>query len=397
MFNKKITKKLSSTYISRTLSTFILIFLVALAFGSCSGIPMSPDSEEGEPTEVPVVQTDPRVVVEGRLVPNETVRLAFATASEVDEVLVEEGDQVQAGDVLARLGNREPLEANIANAELELLNAKQALDKLEEQADLTSSEALRRIAQATRALRDAQYQLDIYTVPADQEDLDPIEATHIMKDQLDTAQAAFDEVRSRSSSDPVREDRKEDLDDAQSDYNAAVRRLEYVIAVEAAQDDLDNALEDYEIYNAGPKAEDVEAAQARINAAEANLTAAQAALDNLELTSTIDGTVLELDLIVGDQVTPGVPVVTITDFSTWFVETDNLTEIEVVEVSEGQNVEIVPDALPNLIVKGVVDKISDQFEEKRGDVTYTVSILAEDVDPRLRWGMTVIVTFEESK
>jgi multidrug resistance efflux pump len=378
-------------------STLILIVITALLLGACSGISSPSGPEGGEPTEVPVVVADPRVVVEGRLVPNETVSLAFATSGEVAEVLVEEGDLVQVGDVLALLGNREPLEASIANAELELLNAQQALDKLEEQADQARSEALKRIAMATRALRDAQYQLDNYTVPTDQEDLEPIEATHIMKDRLDEAQASFDEVRSRSSNDPVREDRKEELDEAQSDYNTAVRRLEYVIAVESAQDDLDEALEDFEIYQEGPKAEDLEAAQSRINAAEANLAAAQATLDNLDLISTIDGTVLDLELKVGEQVNPGVPVITITDFSTWYVETDNLTEIEVVKVSEGQNVEIVPDALPELTLQGVVDKINDRFEEKRGDVTYTVRILLEEIDPRLRWGMTVITTFEESE
>jgi multidrug resistance efflux pump len=374
-----------------------MIVLAALLLGACSGVPSAPGSEAGEPTEVPVVRADPRVVVEGRLVPNETVSLAFATGGEVAEVLVEEGDLIQVGDVLALLGNREPLEAQIANAELELLNAQQALDKLEEQADLARSEALRRIALATRALRDAQYQLDNYTVPSDQEDLEPIEATHIMKERLDEAQAAFDQVKSRSSNDPVRKDRKEALDEAQSDYNTAVRRLEYVIAVESAQDDLEKALEDFEIYQQGPKSEDLVAAEARISAAEANLAAAQAALDNLDLISTIDGTVLDLQLKVGEQVNPGVPVITITDFSTWFVETDNLTEIEVVKVSEGQKVEIVPDALPDLTLEGVVDKINDRFEEKRGDVTYTVRILLEEIDPRLRWGMTVIATFEESE
>jgi multidrug resistance efflux pump len=377
-------------------SLIYLAVLVVLLLSACSGIP-TPGSDSGEPTEVPVVRADSRVVVEGRLVPNETVSLAFATGGEVAEVLVEEGDLVQAGDVLARLGDREPLEANIANAELELLNAQQALDRLTEQADDASSEALRRIAQATRALRDAQYQRDNYNVPVDQEDLEPIEGAKIMKERLDAAQAEFDKVKSRSSSDPTREDRKEALDEAQSDYNAAVRRLEYEIAVQAAQDDLDKALEDYATFTEGPEADDVVAAQERINAAEANLAAAQAALDNLELLSTIDGTVLDLDLKVGERVSPAQPVVTITDFSQWFVETDNLTEIEVVDISEGQAVEIVPDALPDLTLTGVVDKISDQFEEKRGDVTYTVRILMNEIDPRLRWGMTVIATFEEGQ
>jgi len=60
----------------------------------------------------------------------------------------------------------------------------------------------------------------------------------------------------------------------------------------------------------------------------------------------------------------------------------------------GQTVSVIPDALPDLEIKGTVDKISDVFEEKRGDVTYTTRILLDSVDPRLRWGMTVVITFQ---
>ena len=42
-----------------------------------------------------------------------------------------------------------------------------------------------------------------------------------------------------------------------------------------------------------------------------------------------------------------------------------------------------------------MESISDLYEEKRGDVTYTARILLDEDDERLRWGMTVVVTFEE--
>jgi hypothetical protein len=78
-----------------------------------------------------------------------------------------------------------------------------------------------------------------------------------------------------------------------------------------------------------------------------------------------------------------------------YAETDDLTEIEVVKVAVGQNVSVVPDAIPDLEVTGTVDQISDVFEEKRGDITYTAKILLNEVDPRLRWGMTVVITFNK--
>ena len=136
-------------------------------------------------------------------------------------------------------------------------------------------------------------------------------------------------------------------------------------------------------------------AETRVTTAESALLAAESTLSDLDLVATMDGVVVELDLTPGEQVSPGRPVVTLADFSSWYVETDNLTEIEVVDVSLDQAVAIVPDALPGLSLSGVVESISDTFEEKRGDITYTTRILVDEIDPRLRWGMTVVVSFEE--
>ncbi len=100
-----------------------------------------------------------------------------------------------------------------------------------------------------------------------------------------------------------------------------------------------------------------------------------------------------MDLIAGQRVSPGVEVLRLVDFSQWYVETDNLTEIEVVDIADGDQATITPDALPDLDLSGEVEKISDLYEEKRGDVTYTARIRLTDDDPRLRWGMTVAVVF----
>lgn len=377
---------------NKFLAMLLVCTLFAGILSACSGAQSTVSPGE---TPVPTVKADTRIVAEGKLVPKDDVQLSFAASGEVDEVLVKVGDVVKAGDVIARLGDREQFESNISNAELELLNAQQAKDRLTDQAEVARIEALRRIADATRALRNAQYQLKNFTVPKEQENLDPFEAVKIYKQKLDEAQAAFDEVKGRSENDSTRRDRKEALDDAQSAYDTAVRRLEYVVAQQTAQADLDKAQKDYEAVKEGEKAEDVKAAEARIKAAEAALESTKAALRNLELVATIDGTIVDLDLIVGENVQAGVPVISIADFSQWYVETDDLTEIDVVRVSVGQKVTVIADALPDLKLQGGVDSIKDISEEKRGDVTYTVRILVENVDPRLRWGMTVIITFED--
>lgn len=378
-------------------SKHIIVILVTLFSGwiitACSSA--NPTSDPASATDIPIVISDADVVVEGRLVPRESEQLAFFTNGQVEEILVEEGDQVMKGDVLARLGNREAIEASIAAAELELLAAQQASDTLNENVDVARSEAVTAVASANKAIRDAQYQLDNFLIPVSQEGLTALEGVELMQKKLDEARLAFEPYKFESFSSSVRNKYKTQLDNAQSDYNSAVRRLEYETALADAKAVLEKALRDYKALQSGPDPDLMAAAEARIKAAETNLASAKATLDNFELVASIDGTVVQQDLIVGQQVTAGQAAIIIADFSQMYAETDDLTEIEVVKVEVGQSVTIAPDAVPDLELDGTVDRISDVFEEKRGDITYTAKILLNDVDPRLRWGMTVVITFNK--
>jgi multidrug efflux pump subunit AcrA (membrane-fusion protein) len=75
------------------------------------------------------------------------------------------------------------------------------------------------------------------------------------------------------------------------------------------------------------------------------------------------------------------------------VDTSDLTELDTIKVSIGQAVTMTADALPEITFNGTVEEISQAPENKGGDVLYTVHIRFVDPDPRLRWGMTMEVTF----
>jgi multidrug resistance efflux pump len=372
----------------------IVISLIALGMLStaCGGAAGAP---AGTTTPLPTVISETNIVAEARVVPRDDVQLAFVTNGQVEEVLVEEGDIVKKGDVLARLGDREQIEAAIAGAEAELLAAQQARKQLDDNLALAQAQAAAAMSAANKAVKDAQYALDNFTVPQNMLGLTPLEAIAKMKAILDEARERFEPYRYYPSENSTRKDLKEKLDTAQSDYNTAVRWLQLETNLSEAQTRLDEALKDYENLLKGPDADDVAAADARIKAAEENLKAAKANLSNLDLVATIDGTVVDLNLVEGQQATPGQPVIRIADLSKLYVETDDLTEIEVVDVSVGQKVAVVADALPSVEMTGVVEKISQVYEEKRGDITYTVRILLDNPDPRLLWGMTVVVTFQK--
>jgi HlyD family secretion protein len=160
-----------------------------------------------------------------------------------------------------------------------------------------------------------------------------------------------------------------------------------------AQATLADAQRKYDKIKAGPDPDQLRLAQAKLDSAQTALTAAQAALADSELNAPFAGNLAHLDLKVGQQVTPGQDVGTLADFSSWLVETKNLTEIEVVRVSAGQAVTVTLDALPKTPLHGRVTEISPVYEEKQGDVTYTTHITLADEQPLMRWGMTASVTF----
>lgn len=194
---------------------------------------------------------------------------------------------------------------------------------------------------------------------------------------------------------------QERYDDAVANLAAAQRgpnadRLALAQAkFDLAQATLADAERRLGLVDGGPNPDQLRLAEARVTAAEAALAAARAAYENSELRAPFAGTLASLTLKVGEQVAPGQTVATLADFSVWVVETDNLTEIEVVKIQTGQGATIVFDALPDLSLPGRVTAISNVFEEKRGDITYTAKIALDEQFPALRWGMTAEITFDK--
>jgi multidrug efflux pump subunit AcrA (membrane-fusion protein) len=402
------------------LSTILIIAAILMA--ACGKLPGGAGAA-GTPTALPPVVSAGEIVVDGRVVPNKSVDLAFNTSGEIAEVLVAEGDNVKAGDVIARLGNRETLESNVSKASLDLLSAQQeqldaeqARQELFDTLSTAQTNALQELNDARQALKDADRKVAGLSTDPTQADLEEAQATLILtKDKLDKAEKDYKEYANRSEKNLIRAAMLNKVSQARRDYDNAVRRYNNILKgstefsqnqalaeQQIAQSRLAQAQKDYDELQQGPDPDKlalaesrIETAKGRIAAAETAQAAAQAALADLDLVATIPGTITKMDLIAGQRVSPGEVVAQIADFSKWYVETDNLTEIDVVNVAKGQNATVTPDAVPELVLKGVVEKISDNFEEKRGDITYTARILLDQVDPRLRWGMTTVVKFEK--
>ena len=402
--------------------TILILIISGLFLVGCSTTAANASQPDAE--EIPLAIADTRIVSDGMLVPQDFVDLAFAAGGEVAEVLVEEGDNVVTGDVIARLSGRERLESGVGTASLELqaaqselLAAQIARRTLDDDLSIAQTQVLDAITQSKAAVRTAERRVRSWSNSADQADIDEAKSTLILaEDALEKAEDAYEPYADKSESNLARATLLGKLAVAQQRYDDAVRRLNNLQGItgddfdlnqsqaelEIAQSRLDQAESDYEMFQQGPDPDAVALADSRIATAEVRLIAAEGALlaaestlSDLDLVATIDSSVVDLNLTPGEQVSPGRPVVTLADFSQWYVETDNLTEIEVVDINPGQQVNIIPDALPEVTLSGIVESIGDKFEEKRGDITYTTRILLNEIDPRLRWGMTVVVTFEE--
>jgi HlyD family secretion protein len=387
---------------------FILLLLGGILTAACSAIG-SQTTGEAEPTDIPIVEADIEIISEGRLVPRQHVNLSFKAGGQVAEVMVEEGDSIESGQVIARLADSEQLEVAVANAELELLNAQQARQELVKNTDVNTALALQAITDARDAVRDAERYQNNLQAGSRQTDIDSARAdVIILEEKLDKAKEKYEPYANKKEDNIKRATFLSKMADAQAKYDNAVRLLnnlqgsasELDIAIAdaslaVAQAQLALAEQTYEDLKDGPDPDDLAAVESRITAAETGLTAARAAFENLELLAPFSGTVVDLQLKVGEQVSPGLPIVLLADISERMVETDDLTEIEVPEIRVGQSVTVTPDALPELELSGTVESISDLFEEKRGDITYTVRIQLNEEDERLRWGMTVVVTFVE--
>jgi len=361
-----------------------------------------------EPTQIPVVTGESGVTVEGKLVPTEHVQLSFNLPGMISEVLAEEGDIVEEGQVIARLDQRPRLASAVAAAELEVVTAQQALKTLQENSTVTRAAAQQRVASARDAVRYAERYLNNLNSGSRGTDIDKAEANVVLlKDRLDKAREDYAPYENKPEDNVKRATYLSRMADAQRKYDDAVLLLNNLegtpgdidLAVaeanlSLAQAELALAEADYEEVKTGPDPDDLQTAQARLAAAQAAWTAAQASLADSELVAPFSGTLVRLDLKAGEQAVPGRTVAVLADFTGWVVETEDLNEMEVPAIQEGQSVVLIPDALPELELDGQVESISQIYEEKLGDVTYTSRIALAENDPRLRWGMTIKVRFQ---
>ena len=383
----------------RYLKFFSIFILTTLLLSSCS---VFDKQSTPESTPVPTVEDSGSVISQGNLMPKDYIYLAFPGGGHIAEVLVKQGDLVTAGQVLARLGDRQQYEANLAAAQLEVENAQQALNDLNTNADISSANAWLTLLDANQRVIEAKTAWSKVDTDEYQEKIDDAEIkVSDMQTALDDAQTEFDKYANLDAENPTRKSAETALNDAQNDYDNAVHERDQLIItrdraeanVQLAQALQTKAQGDYDSTRQGPDPDQLTLAQMNLDTAQAHLTTAQAALDNLDLMAPFDGAVVDVNVDVGELIGTDKWAVLVADFSEWYVETNDLTEQDVTKISIGQGASINPDALPDLQLASEVTEIADMFYAQSGDILYQVRLHVEQPDPNFRWGMTVEITF----
>lgn len=287
----------------------------------------------------------------GTIQPFEQIDLSFGVSGKALAVEVKVGSIVQNGDILAMLDTSN-LEHSLQSAEAQVTIHQSELDDLHNAAQ--TSEALRvtaenahKVAQAEIALRIKELQL--------QEEL-----ANNYYPASNTTQAQRDARQARVAI-------------MEADIEAARLTLQKLLQWENPFLD-DNSSQ-------------IEQAEARLLQAEIEVKQLQAQIAGTSITAPFDGIVSAVHLADSEFSNAGAPVITLIDNSQWFVETKNVSELDIGQIQIGHqaSVEVVSFGSEN--ISGKVVEISPVAIVQQGDTTYSLMIQLEETDLALLPGM----------
>ena len=384
----------------KPVTTHVIALSLVLLLAACSG---SGGTSSSAATPTPGAAA---VVAAGHLVPNQNLYLSFQVPGHVIDILVHTGDAVTPGQVLAHLADSQQAEAGLTAAQLELTSAQQAYDTLVRTADLAHAQAWQAYIIAQSVSAAAQLVWDKLDRTKIQTDIDNAQADATSRNtDLENAQKDLAKYSDLPASNPTHKTYEDNLRTAQINFDQAMIKVNLLTkqrdsvhaALQTALAAETEARRSYENSQNGPDTDTRALAQARLDNAKAQVATAQYAEDNYVIKAPFAGTIEDINISVDQMVGPTTWAFALADTSKWYVDTSDLGELDVVKLSVGQPVTVTADALPGVTMTGVVESIGGTPKLQTGDILYTVHIRMDSVDPNLRWGMTMEVTFPPAK
>ena len=321
--------------------TVVIFFvLVAILVVGVSGYFGFATTQEPEPTPTPqtvsvaICDVEQTVTAPGNLVNVNEADVTMPATGKLSAVNVRVGDTVRAGQTLAELDS-----LTTSQAQLDLIEAQEALEKLQKQ---------RTALDYPRATDD------------------------FLKDLRRRVKAAKDTIDS--------------LNDSYKNTDDPMMRSQLLAALTNAKSELKTLESNLNWYVSKPTENDIVQADSELALAQAKYDVAKAVLESLEIKAPFDGIVFEASAQAGQTYQAETALFKIGDPKALEVKA-NITEEDYPIVSVGQAVEVFFDARADVTVKGKVDRIIPKRIE--GDrPLYNIYISLNNVPDGLADGMT---------
>lgn len=282
------------------------------------------------------------------------VQLAFQVSGRLEKVIVQEGNRVEVGSLLAEI-DAVRYQANLQKAQAELAAQKQVVNRLE------AGSRPQEIAKARADVRSWEAQLADTEVTLKR-------LQHLVKKHATSQQK---------------------VDDAATADKAAREGLE------AARQALDLAL-------IGPRKEDIAAARAMEQAAEAAVALADKDVADTKLYAPADAVVRDRIMEPGDMVFPNTPVLTLAQTDPLWVRV-YVPEPDLGRIVSGMQAMITTDSYPGKTYQGWIGYISPtaeftpkniETEALRTRLVYQARIFVCNPKDELRLGMPATVAID---
>jgi HlyD family secretion protein len=280
--------------------------------------------------------------------------LPFNASERVTEVLVQEGDHVKPGQVMARLDPTR-IQPQVAKAEADVAAEQQVVNRLHA---------------GNRPQEIAQARANVLSAEADSAN----------------ARRQYDRLLELSRSSSGRAVSRQDLDSAHAALDVADARL----AVNRKALDLQVA---------GPRKEEIAQAEAQLRSDEAQLALLRRQLEDMELRAPIDAVVRSRLVEPGEISSPQKAAFTLAITDPKWIRA-YVSEPDLRAVREGLQASVTTDAFPSEPFSGWVGFISPiaeftpktvQTEELRSSLVYEIRVFVKDPGDRLRLGMPATV------
>jgi HlyD family secretion protein len=296
----------------------------------------------------------------------QSVKLSWETSGVVESVNTKLGDSVQAGDVLAIL-EKPSLPQNVIQAKADLISSQQALEDLLGSAETEKANAAIALREAQEAYDDAVNYRELLNHEVKYEYMRGLKRTKIpgigwmkVPDIVKVRYYPGEEIKTEADED-----------------------------VALAKAKLEDAKRTYDRVKDGPYEGEVAAAEARV-------VAAQAVLDQANLTSPFDGVITDIHVQPGDRVEAGALAFRVDNLSNLLIDLE-VSELDINSVSVGQAVTVDLDAVQTKSYQGEVIELAGTSTKSNGGASFRATVQLSDVDELVKPGMTaeVIIQLQE--